>query len=678
MPKREQMDLSVLVLTHDVSEHSLDAHRIDQAMLAVGHLERALVRWGLTNLDLMRRSGAWRRACALPTGLNSKGEIVDKEARATRNTGLDACRKKFSLTEYTFAAKILEFRRESKWICEHVPSSVALSHAKGVYESFAAHLFRHAGRPRWRSPGAVNVLIGGSRDKGRGPATAAEIERAVASGKNPPQARGGAWAGLSVRGTYPDSLSVHLHPSGEVDRHLVLPVRLRHDEREAHYLGDPDSWIQAKLVRRIVKTKTIYELHLVCEKPVWRPVGCYDNVPAARVGVYLGTSTLAAVGVDETGTITAAMLVRPSEEERAYAKEAAARLRRQHRAQDRSRRANNPGAYGPDKHGRPGRGPLKRGARLTTSANYRRRRSAMADESRRATAGKVGAANHVARKVVTTCGADIITEDVRLRAWQMTWGGSHLRFAPWDFFARVEREAKLAKGSVTMVPCALALTQMCHCGAKEYKPLSERQHRCIVCGCGYSADGMPLPTVDRDIHSAYLAAFVVASPIQTTDPASPSTTSTSTTRAVHTAAGNTQILDVTRANVSWAGAEALLVAASGHPIPRGTGSISRQSFDTVRDDSLAVGKDGTGSRTSAPSEATSLAPCAGSGNIDLVGSDTVNGDSPAAEVDHEKTHAGTDWDNPQISEPAPRQSIHRRSRSARPPGRTASPLRLDG
>jgi len=199
--KREQKDLSVLVCTLDISERSLDTHRIDQAMEAVDHLERALVRWGLTKADLMRRSGAWRSGCALPTGLNSKGEIVDKGARATRNTTLNACRREFSLDEYAFAAKILELRRESKWICEHVPSSVALSHSRVVFESFAAHLFRHAGRPRWRSPGAVNVLIGGSRDKGRGPATAAEIERAVASGKNPPQARGGAWAGLSVRGT---------------------------------------------------------------------------------------------------------------------------------------------------------------------------------------------------------------------------------------------------------------------------------------------------------------------------------------------------------------------------------------------------------------------------------------------------------------------------------------------
>jgi hypothetical protein len=430
----------------------------------------------------------------------------------------------------------------------------------------------------------------------------------------------------------------------------------------------------AKLVRRAVKTKTIYELHLVCEKPVWRPAGCYDNVPAARVGTDLGTSTLAAVGVDATGRVTGAVLVRPSDDERAYAKEAGARLRRRNRAQDRSRRANNPGAYEPDKHGRPGRGSLKRGTRLTTSANYRRRGRAIADESRRATAAKVGAANHHARKIVTTCGADIVTEAVRMKAWQKTWGGSHLRFAPADFFARVEREATLAEGSVTKVPCSLALTQMCHCGAKEYKSLSERQYRCSICGCGYSSDGAQLRSVDRDIHSAYLAAFVVTSVAEPTGTASTKSQSnkSKSTRTI------TQILDVTRANAAWAGAEALLVAASRHPVPRGTGSISRQSLGSVGDVSLIVAKDGTGSRTSAPSEATSLAPCAENGNIDLVGSDTATGDSPSAEVDHEKTHAGTDWGSPQFSEPAPRPSIHRASQSTRTSGRGVSLLRLDG
>lgn len=212
----------MLVLGLSVDPQGDVAHRIDQALAAAGQLERALVRWGLANLDQMRYSNEWQRARTLPTGVNTKGEIIDQAARQLRNAALGACRQRFTLTGYAFTAKVLELRRESRWICEHVPSSSALSHAAVVFESFAVHIFRQAGRPRWHHPNANNVLVGYSRDRGRGMATDAEIAAATAKNKQPPQPRAGSWPGLSLQGTYPEGLSTCIR---RVTRNGTSPSR---------------------------------------------------------------------------------------------------------------------------------------------------------------------------------------------------------------------------------------------------------------------------------------------------------------------------------------------------------------------------------------------------------------------------------------------------------------------
>jgi hypothetical protein len=342
----------------------------------------------------------------------------------------------------------------------------------------------------------------------------------------------------------------------------------------------------------------------------------YDFIPEAVVGVDLGTSTLAALGVAGSG----ALLVRPSGAEKAHDKERKAHLRRAQRAQERSRRANNPEAYGPDKHGRPGRGSLKRGVRLALSNTYRSRRRTIADEARKRTEAKTNSANRLARRIVSQCGANIITEDVSLRAWQKTWGRSLLRFAPGDFLSRLEREAIIAGGSVTKVPCSLGLTQTCHCGAVAKKALSQRTHRCVSCGSGYGPNGTPLAGVDRDVHSAYLAAFVRTVSAGTAPPRTVSAgtvpVTTAPRGATHDGDRTIKILDVSQAQTAWAGAEALLAATSTNPVPRGTGGQSRQSVGATGDKSPMAPTDGTGSQASASSQATSRVSHSADGDID--------------------------------------------------------------
>ena len=477
--------------------------RLDTALVAAGHLERALTRWGAANLDAMRRTRRWRAGVAMPTGLSASGEVADPAARRARNHVLDELRREFHLTEYAFIGEILRLRTNSRWICDHVPSSSASVHGAQVYEAFAAHLYRGAGRPRIARPCQTTVLQGYARYGGRGEATPEEVEAATQKGRTPPRARAGSWAGLSLRGSaVGGDLAVHLHPSRDRRHHLTIPVQLRGDAltaRESWYLGDPASWRQIKIVRREIRGRHRYEVHLLCTKPPYRDPERYARVPKGTVGVDLGVSTMAAVGISPDNIITDALLVRPTPEEIERRRKTAQHRRRAQRALERSRRATNPDAYAPDRLGRPARGSRRPGARLTTSKSYRRQRQVLRDERRREREARVIRTNVIATSVVQCCGATIITEDVTIRAWQRTWGRSIGHFAPSELLGALEREARLAGGSLTRVPCRLGLTQTCHCGAAATKTLSQRWHRCAVCGAG--ARTAP---VDRDLHSAYL------------------------------------------------------------------------------------------------------------------------------------------------------------------------------
>ncbi len=548
MSARESNAFSTLRLRLTLDHTS--RHRLDMALLAVGQLERALTRSGLRNLDAMKRTRRWSEVCGLPTGLSPSGEIVDPRARRLRNAALQSLRREFHLTEYDFVAQVLKLRRESRWLCDHVPSSSSMVHATQVYEAFAAHLFRGAGRPRVPQPGSNCSLLGYVRDAGRSEATHEEVAIALAKGNKVPQARNAKWSGLFLSGSMADDdIVVHLHPSRTRSRHLAMPARTQiggRSARDAWYLNDPDLWHQVKIVRRSVRSHDDYEAHLVCTRPPYRDPARYAEVPDAVVGVDVGVSSLAAVGICPNGTVADALLVRPTVEELERRCKMAQKQRRTHRALDRSRRATNPDAYAPDRHGRPGRGSRILGTRLSHSKSYRRRRLSLRDDRRREREARAIVINRTATLVIQRCGKSIITEDVNVGSWKRTWGRSIDFFAPGEFSRALEREACLAGGSLTKVPCRLGLTQTCHCGAVKKKPLSQRWHRCEVCGAGYAT-----PPIDRDLHSAYLAAFVTI-PSEKID----------------------VTLNTDRAFAAWSGAEASLVAVSGDPL-QGETSPSR-------------------------------------------------------------------------------------------------------
>ena len=549
---------------------SAQARRLDQALFAAGNLKRALIRHGLARLSDLRESSQWKEACALPTGLSSAGVVTDPAARKIRNQALNEARQAYGLTNNAFIAKALELRRRSIWIGEHVPSNVVNMMASGVWESFARHLFDGAGRPRIRAPWTCDTLPGYKRDEGRDESSDEEVASYAEQGKTPPKARHPQWAGLTLQETTV-GLTVRLSPCQDRSRRLDVPVVISGTERERYYLSQPDRWHSVRLVRRRVRGHYLYEAHLLTTLTPWRAPGLYRDAPATTVGIDLGVSTLAAVALHDD-RVTGALLVKPTAEEKERAAAERARLRRRQRAQERSRRATNPTAYGPDKKGRPGRGSLLPGHRLSTSVAYRERRSRIRDDYRRRAEERECQRNVLARRVVTELGTRGVSEDASPAQWRARWGTAVGSFAPGALLAKIDYEMRVAGGAgLTKVPTSLALTATCHCGARSTKSLAERTHVCATCNS---------TPVDRDLHAALLAGCV------------------STTGVIS--------LDAVRARAAWDnGAEGPLRAASRalgitqHPSQQSRGvssrnKLSRASGRSVRSTSpralVAVGE----------------------------------------------------------------------------------------
>ena len=542
-------EASYSVCTLRLVPSSAQARRLDQALFAAGNLKRALVRHGLARLSDLRESSQWKEACALPTGLNSAGVVTDPAVRTIRNQALNETRQAYGLTNNAFIAKALELRRRSIWIGEHVPSSSANVLASEVWESFARHLFDRAGKPRAHSPWTCDTLPGRNRDEGRDEPSDEEVARYAEQGKTPPKARGPKWVGLSLRES-DVGLTMRLSPCQDRARRLDVSVVISDTEREAYYLSQPDRWHSVRLVRRRVRGHYLYEAHLLTTLAPWRAPSLYRDAPATTVGIDLGVSTLAAVAL-HGDRVTGALLVKPTAEEKARAAAARAKLRRQQRAQERSRRATNPTAYGPDKQGRPGRGSLLPGHRLSTSRAHRERRNRIRDDYRRRAEERERQRNVLARRVVTELGTRGITEDVSSAQWKARWGTAVGSFAPGALLTKIDYEMRVAGGAgLTKVPTSLALTATCHCGARSTKSLAERTHVCATCNS---------TPVDRDLHAALLAGCV------------------STTGTIS--------LDAVRARAVWDnGAEGPLRAASRalditqHPSQQSRGVSSRDKL----------------------------------------------------------------------------------------------------
>lgn len=509
-------------------------------------IERAVSREGLRRLALLRESREWRSA-RKPPPLGPDGER-DPVLWADRNRALRAAQRRFGLTESAFKSYAQECRKRSGWMCDHIDSQVAGEHGAAVWGRFENHLFGNGRLPRVPSPHRLRSLRGRPRDRGTTDTDGAVVRPAKWQSIT---VRGSYWAGRFNRNghrrprsweTFDGGLVMVWASNQQQARELVVPVETTWPKRArrlganaaraAYYLGDPSKFRQCRIVRRRRRGKVSYELHLLVELPPYRGAR-YTDAPEANVGLDMGVSTAAAVGICSNGTLAGATLVRLSPEEAAIAKTDLQRKRRLQRKLDRSLRATNPDAFDPDRKGRPGRGSYRTGSPLHRSANYRKVRAELTDLARRRSETRARAADRVARDIITTLGRHVVCEDTVKRTWQRRWGRRITLFTPAAVEAAIAREARVAGGSFTKVPCRLGLTRTCHCGAVRSKQLNERQHDCLECE--------PVP-VDRDLHAAYMAAFV-------------------------TRTADRFLADTGRALAAWPGAEQLLSAVSAAPRP---------------------------------------------------------------------------------------------------------------
>jgi len=386
------------------------------------------------------------------------------------------------------------------------------------------------------------------------------IKTGEATAKGTPKTRAATWW------DHTGALAVVFTGGAESNRgDLVLPVRLPSGSgrwpRLLHFLNNPETWHKIDLVRRRDASASggwAYEAHLTVLCGGYASPATKARRAAAatleRVGGVDGNvSNLSVVSFPATfdpadGDVKATR-VELSDEELAALEKARRMERGRKRALDRSRRATNPGQYGPSKRqraraerrqaaGLPERavqGP--RGARAANKAGvpkqayrrdslsvgYRIHRARIAEAAATTAAAKDHRARRIAERIVAEHGANLTVEDCDIRTWYRLWGKALQITTPGRLITAISRECEKTGGRMLRASTfTTKLSQTCFCGETVTKTLSARIHTCTACGL----------VGDRDKVSAALGAHV-----RLPDPDDPSTARLDTIQA-----RNTQIL----------------------------------------------------------------------------------------------------------------------------------------
>ncbi|AXV10304.1 hypothetical protein DVS28_b0564 (plasmid) [Euzebya pacifica] len=328
---------------------------------------------------------------------------------------------------------------------------------------------------------------------------------------------------------------------------LVLPVRLPTAPSERahleHFLGRPEAWHQIDLVRHRDPNRPggwAYEAHLLCLTDPYVSESTQQrrqSVPAGRrAGGDVNVSNITIASHDGDGSDLAVTTIERTADQNARAQARRVKERRRQKSLDRSRRNSNADQYHLSKRqeraakrradrGLPNKAHMPKGPRKaradgkperayrrdTLTNGYRRGRAAAAKQARAATIARRQTADRMAGDLVAVHGTDLTIEHGSITAWARQWGRAVHAFTPGLLIAAIEREVAAAQPGATVKRAGTrqtAMSQHCPCGHREKKPLSQRTHRCVVCGL---AGG-------RDAVSA-----VLASCVDMADPDEPST-----------------------------------------------------------------------------------------------------------------------------------------------------------
>lgn len=344
-------------------------------------------------------------------------------------------REKYDFSEYALHSYSTKLRQS--WIGEHIDSNTTQKLATRAYKAVEKVLFGRAGSVRFKGKNQMDSVEGKSNKSGiRWKEEALE------------------WSGLRLYALITSNDPVILHGLNSKVKYV-------------------------RLVRRKVLGKNRFYAQLICEgKPFVKPkntlgIGC--------VGLDLGPSTIAIVSQSD-----------------AHLKEFAsalefdtARIRRQKRRMDRSRRANNPSNFNPN-------GTVKKGSKKWNSSNsYAKARQSKANKERMLCAHRKSLHGELVNDILSQ-GNIIKLEKLSYRAWKKLYGKSVGKRAPGMFVSQLIRKAEKAGGQVVEIPTySTKLSQTCQCGRVKKKSLSERIHQCE---CGVVAQ--------RDLYSAFLAKHI--------------------------------------------------------------------------------------------------------------------------------------------------------------------------
>jgi|SRR5271157_2188547 len=357
-------------------------------------------------------------------------------AAQARRAAFCAANEQAGFREYDLHAYATQFSHA--WLGEHLDSNTVQKAATRAFLAVQQYAIGKRGKPRFRGRGWFDSVEGKTNASG-----ILWRENAVR------------WLGLE--------LPAIINPEDEV---------------LAHGLSSEVKFV--RLVRRKLNGRVRFYAQLICAGQPYRK----DRHPLGQgvVGLDIGPSTIAMVSASE------ASLERFCDELQNRQKE----IRRMQRKLDRQRRANNPDNYNANGTVKPGR------LEWHYSRRYVRTRAHLAELHRKQAAHRKSLHGSMVNRILAQ--GDVIKwEKLSYCAFQRKYGRSVNFRAPGTFVNQLRRKAGNAGAEVDEFPTATTcLSQICVCGAKEKKPLSQRWH---VCACGVGP-------VQRDLFSAWLARYV--------------------------------------------------------------------------------------------------------------------------------------------------------------------------
>ena len=436
---------------------------LDSRLNIARQIYNACLGESLKRLYLMRCSKVYQKALRLPKTLSNKNDkvVVNKQ----KNILFRQVRDKYAFNEYAIH-KYLTRIYSKTWLTQHIDSLTAQKIASRAFSAVEQYAYKKRGKPRFKGKYRFSSLEGKNNKSGL-----RFIDGKVV------------W---SVKNS---------------DKLILSPIYDKKDKHglEANVLNSKTKYI--RLIKRVIKGCPVWYVQLIQSgipyiKAKHQP--CNDVI-----GLDIGPSTIAVVSKTDAKLQAFCPDLQDSLQE----------IARLQKKLSRSLRITNKDNFAADKFVKNSngnyvkkQGKIKQGPKFWfNSTRYKNLRIKIQEKQRKMVAGRKCAHGSLINSLLSQ-GNIINTEKLSYKNWQKLFGKSINFRAPGLFLEKLRHKAASAGGKVIEFnPRNTALSQMCHCGNKQKKSLSERWHNCKVCGV----------KAQRDLYSAFLAMHVADNRLDT-------------------------------------------------------------------------------------------------------------------------------------------------------------------